>query len=166
MAGKHKKPQNRHGIGTGGFPRWERAAANALLKPNSKGGRLYLRRTSLAYQVSEECRNSMDVDPGQAYQHIEIDYTDTRPRQRVGKRAYVTCSVFCTVMVLQLRFAEGTLEAISKAFSENHRVYEGRDPVTGDSRYGDSGIPKVKQLNKGDLKGRTAACRYCGSKVK
>lgn len=160
---KHRKQE---AVITRGPRRWERAAANALVKPNSKGGRLYLRRTALAYQVSEECRNSMDVSPDQPYQHIEIDYTDDRPRQRVGKRAHVTCTVFCTVMVLQLRFQEGTLEAISRAFSENHRVYLGRDQVTGDFLYGDSGIPKVKQLNKGDLKGRTATCFYCGSKVK
>ena len=164
MAGKHKRVL-RDGQIARGPARWARAAANALEKPNSRAGQQYLRRVSFAYQVADECRNSMDVDAMQAYEHIELDWR-TRHRDGVdkGRRKYVTCSVFCTVMQIQLDHPEGSLENISAVFSTNHQVYRGRDSETGGFIMADSGVPKVRPLVASTLK-RTSRCQYCGTQV-
>lgn len=151
---KHKRPDGWGGTLYGPGPaRWARAAHNALIRPNSQGARLYQRRVSLAYTVAEECRQSLDVHPNQAYEHIDWQ----------GKRSHVTCSVFCTVMVVQLDHRAENLDEIKLAFSENHKKYAGRD-AAGMWIFEDTGVQMVRQLDPKTMK-RSRQCFYCATPV-
>jgi len=140
-----------------GPERWARAAMNAVRDPNSKGALLYYRRTALAFQVAEEARRTGDIDPLQAFEFTKLQWAG-RDEPPVEKRDYVTCSVHCTVMQIQLDCNATTLEAISLAFTRNHQkmVYRG-----GAFDYEDTFVPLLRQLDRSTLK-RAVRCQACG----
>lgn len=171
MAGKHRQRQGTHGIGTRGPIRWERAAANALLRPNTKAARLYLRRVTNAFQVAEECRQDPALDDRQPYEHLKLEMWDAKTRSRLvkprGKRDYVTCSVHCMVMQAQLDHcsSEANLDEVRKVFTENIRYYAGYDRATSTVIYEESAVPRVRPLAKGVLR-KPVRCQVCGTSVK
>lgn len=159
--GKHKKPESYGGSTSRGPARWARAASNALQRPNSQAGRLYLQRTSLAFQIAEEARKSpLSVDPDTPFEHRRLDYakSDMRNGDYVAKREYATCSVFCAVMVAQLdEIEDGTLASVRNAFTKNFTTWRG-------GTWEDTGVMKIVPLDRRTLT-RTVRCYYCAGKI-
>lgn len=117
-----------------GPERWERAARYAITHPNTESAALYFTRVENARQIATASEN-----PLQPYEH--------RNKRSMEIRAYTTCSVFCTVMQVQLDHG-GSLAEIRRAF-------EGR------TRWGRA----VLALNTASLT-RNVRCQVCGTTVK
>lgn len=132
-----------------GPDRWVRAAMNAARDPNSKAAQLYMSRLSNAFAVTQEARESGELDPLTPFAFRDRDYSTSSPKGSI-KREAVTCSVHCTVMHMQLRFHVTDLEQIRKRFSE--KIYGSEELV-------------VIRLETADLV-RPVKCAACGSKVR
>jgi hypothetical protein len=155
---RHKRPDGYGGtLYSRGPERWARAAHNALVKPNSKGGRLYLQRTSIAFEVAEEARNSALFRSDTEFQHNSIQYTPGGAWDYTKKRDKVTCSVFCAVMTAQLEGGASTMKKVKEMFSTEIQSYKG-------GTWEDSGIPHIEPLDRTTLV-RKVRCFYCGTHV-
>ena len=130
-----------------GFERWKRAAVNAHRNPHSVAAALYRSRYDIALQVSTGARA---VKADKPYEFIGPEY-DHSLGKKVFRRSYATCSVFCTVMQIQLAFSVNSLEAVANVFKGNNRLNE----------YGYT----LQPLDTGTLK-RSITCHGCGKKIK
>jgi hypothetical protein len=143
--GKHAKPPAYAGSTPRGPQRWARAADNALRAPNSQAAKLFFDRVSTAHRVRTDFPNTDGP-----FGHYEIEYLGwDRETQRVieggrMKRKYVTCSLFCCAMVVQL-----------------DRQFHGYDELV---RFLTDSEQSPRALRHGELK-RPASCQFCGTKV-
>jgi hypothetical protein len=144
MAGRHRKADYFGGRVRPGPGRWARAAANALAYPNSDAGRLYLHRTALAFEVSETSRMLDKSRVHTAYAFMNYHEPNLRD--------FATCSVFCTVMQVQLTFSAHDMKGIRRAFEE-HRDVDGTE------------VLRVHPLDRSALT-RTLRCQVCGGGIR
>lgn len=97
--GKHVKRGSPYGP-TRGPVRWERAAANAYLRPNSKAGKQYLTRASNAHRLRTEYADS-SAGP---FAHPKMQWAGSARGYVTAGVSYYTCSLFCAAMVSQLDY--------------------------------------------------------------
>lgn len=125
--------------------RWERAAVNALRNPGTKAADLYFSRYAVAKEIADAARiiNDSDVQ----YEFLTTDWS-VRPHGSARKRAYVTCSVFCTIMQVTLDYGTVHQPTIANVFKS-----------PGGQR------PRVQRLDTRTLT-RDVRCQVCGTQVK
>lgn len=96
---RHKKSRHPASSANRGPDRWARAAHNALVNPNSENARLYQNRVHLAVRFREAY--ARDETPvvfmKRAWNYDERRYDGVT-------RDYVTCSLYCAAMQIQLDY--------------------------------------------------------------
>jgi hypothetical protein len=143
-----------------GPERWQRAALNAVRRPNSKGARLYLSRTLLAFQVTEAVRaDNSGVSPRQMYSHNRLKWVGGVNTQELAVN-YYTCSVYCTMMQLQLDHSVWTLQGAQKIFAGKLKRWDRETHEWVDSEH-----PFVTAVFPKTLK-RNVRCQVCGSAMR
>lgn len=98
IAGKHalRKPNTPRGP-----ERWQRAAVNAALKPNTNAARLFHGRIANAHLTRE---SGLLTEIGWQHKNRTWDWI-SRTYQPADTPRYYTCSVFCMAMIVQLDYA-------------------------------------------------------------
>ena len=129
---------------TRGPARWERAAINAVRKPNTAAARLYRDRVTVASDLSRTLRAFSDGNDS-AFVFMEPGYSE----DATPTRKYAVCSVYCMAMQAQLDFGGGR-EAVYAA-------------LEGVARWG--GSRKVEAADASTLL-KTTRCQCCGGKVR
>lgn len=127
---RHKRVL-RDGQVSRGPARWARAADNAFRNPNSKAGRLYLQRTTLAYMMSEVDRET-ETNSLTSFAHKKTTWVYSYERRRALPTvsvAYYTCSVFCATMVVQLDYSLETVQEIKHFFLTDNMAPEEQRPT-------------------------------------
>lgn len=142
---KHKKPWR--DSTPRGPERWARAADNAMAHPNSKAAHLFFDRVSAAHRIRLDY-----PEVAGPFEHMHFTW-EWDPIIKSGKnyvptkRAYVTCSLFCAVMQVQLDWSRSVTD-----FDELHWF------LTFDERAPQRLDPKTLT--------RDVRCQMCGKVVK
>lgn len=150
---KHKRPPAYAGSTPRGPERWARAAHNALTRPNSQAAKLYHQRVANARYFAE-------LHPEATNAAAEFMKTSG---SSLAKRKYVTCSLFCTVMVAQLDWGT-TLPSHLRLLLENGELITVRENSHGHTWKMHEG-DFIRPLARGTLS-RPVQCYYCGTQVK
>lgn len=134
-----------------GPERWMRAALNAAKRPNSPGAKLYHARVRNASLVRDGLLESGKTDTAYEFTVPVSVHTPTGSfAGYAARREHATCSIFCTVMQIQLQ--HGTTD-----LAEIDLVFKG----TPSACY--LGARKVRPLVG---KHRKMRCHVCASEIK
>lgn len=157
---KHKRVL-RDGQTTRGQARWLRAADNAMRNPESKGGRLFWHRTSVAHRITKLASFEGPFE--------HVDWTYTRSGS-VLKRTAVTCSRFCMAMTVQLDWGPRITNdyqgppATFEQITDWLMTFERRDQFQPRAASDNPDTEYVRSLEPGVLR-RPKKCQFCGTAV-
>ena len=147
-------PRNEDNV-TRGPARWQRAALNAIKRPNSSAAELYFSRYSIARDISRSVVGVNGKD--QAFRRMQRRW-DRDAGAYLFQKSYVTCSVFCTILQLALDENSVDPDRLLRAFKAPEKGTEDDFPW-GYVLWG-----YVRPLEPGELS-CPVRCQVCGRRT-